>query len=377
MSTEAKAPSSNILAMARDTFLYELDYLLHPLQKLKGFNRFRYMVILPFLTVYHMAYLLILGLLSIMDLILSPIQRALGTTRMAYFFILPNMLVFGIFVLLPMVLNFYIGFTSGQSIRVENRDWVGTQNLERLMDCENFTDPNTCREDFFWNGVRNTVFFVSIQVASMVILALFTAISLNGKILFRGFFRSVFFYPVLLSPVVVALIWKWMLDAESGIINYFLVQLGFERVNFLIDRNWARFWVIVVSDWAQMGFYTLILLAGLQSIPASLYEAADMDGANAVSKFRYVTLPLLVPTMTVVLVLALIRAVQVFDQVFVLTGGGPGTATFYIVQYIYRNGFGITPAQYGLASAASLLLASVLLILTLGQLWLARRNDTV
>lgn len=368
--------TANLFTTARDTFVYELDSLLHPLQRRRGFNRLQYLVMLPFLALFHLFYLVFLGLLNLIDFVLAPLQRVIGTTRMAYFFILPNMLIFGIFVLLPMVLNFYIGFTGGQSIRLENRDWVGTQNLERLMDCDDFLDPNTCREDFFWNGVQNTFFFVCIQVVTMIILALFTAMALNGKIALRGFFRSVFFYPVLLSPVVVALIWKWMLDAESGIINYFLVQLGAERINFLIDRNWARFWVIVVSDWAQMGFYTLILLAGLQSIPASLYEAAEMDGANAISKFRFVTLPLLMPTMTVVLVLALIRAVQVFDQVFVLTGGGPGTATFYIVQYIYRNGFGITPAQYGLASAASLLLASVLLILTLGQLWLARRSDT-
>lgn len=333
------------------------------------------MILLPFLAVYHLLYLILLGLLNLVDVIFLPLQRLIGSHRMAYFFILPNMLIFGIFVLLPMMLNFYIGFTSGQSIRLENREWVGMDNLERLTDCENFTEPNTCREDFFWHGVRNTIFFVSIQVVSMVILALFTALALNGKIAFRGFFRSVFFYPVLLSPVVVALIWKWMLDYESGIINYFLVELGIERTNFFENRNWARFWVIVVSDWAQMGFYTLILLAGLQSIPASLYEAAEMDGANPLSKFRFVTLPLLMPTMTVVLVLALIRAVQVFDQVFVLTGGGPGTATFYIVQYIYRSGFGITPAQYGLAAAASLMLASVLLVLTLGQLWLARRNE--
>lgn len=370
------APPSNPIMLARDTVLYEVEHLMHPLKMRRGLGKILYMLLLPFLAVYHFFFLLLLGLLNIIDFIFMPIQKLIGTHRMAYFFILPNMLIFGIFVLLPMFLNFYIGFTSGQSIRLENREWVGTANLERLMDCENFTDPNTCREDYFWHGVRNTIFYVSLQVVSMVVLALFTALALNGKIIFRGFFRSVFFYPVLLSPVVVALIWKWMLDYESGIINYFLVELGVERTNFFESRNWARFWVIVVSDWAQMGFYTLILLAGLQSIPASLYEAAEIDGATPISKFRFVTLPLLMPTMIVVLVLSLIRAVQVFDQVFVLTGGGPGTATQYIVQYIYRNGFGITPAQYGLAAAASIMLASVLLILTLGQLWIGRRNET-
>ncbi len=147
-------------------------------------------------------------------------------------------------------------------------------------------------------------------------------------------------------------------------------------MQFLADPTWAQFWVIVVADWAQMGFYTLILLAGLQSIPASLYEAAEIDGANAVNRFRRVTLPLLMPTMTVVLVLSFIRAVQVFDQVFVLTRGGPGTATLYIVQYIYRQAFVNSPRQYGMAAAASLVLAIVLLILTLGQLYFQRSEET-
>jgi len=128
-----------------------------------------------------------------------------------------------------------------------------------------------------------------------------------------------------------------------------------------------------VSTWAQMGFYMLILLAGLQSIPKSLYEAASIDGANDLQSFWSITLPLLMPTMTVVLVLSVIRAVQVFDQVFVLTNGGPGTATLYIVQYIYRTGF--EHREYGMAAAASLVLAVVLMILTIGQLALNREQD--
>ena len=175
--------------------------------------------------------------------------------------------------------------------------------------------------------------------------------------------------------MVVAFIWRWILDLDSGILNALLESLGYERISLLTDATWAKFWVIVVADWAFMGFYTLILLAGLQAIPASLYEAAQLDGANTVQRFRNITLPLLAPTMTVVLVLALIRAVQVFDQVFVLTGGGPGTATTYIVQYIYRAGFNISPPNYGLAASASLILASVLLIATLLQLYFARRGE--
>ena len=314
-------------------------------------------------------------LMSLLDIIFLPLQRLLGVRRMAYVFLTPNMLIFGVFILLPMVLNFYYGFTKGQSILLQNREYVGTDNLQDILTCQDYTNPNTCNEDYFWRGVRNTAQYVSVQVISMVALALITSLALNRKIRMRGFFRSVFFYPVLLSPVVVALIWKWFLRYDNGLLNSILTQAGYDRVQFLANGDWARFWVIVVSDWAQMGFYTLILLAGLQAIPESLYEAAEIDGANAFQQFRNVTFPLLMPTMTVVLVLAFIRAVQVFDQVFVLTNGGPGTATLYIVQYIYREAFVTSPPQYGLAAAASLILATVLLVLTLTQLFFTRRSE--
>ena len=311
--------------------------------------------------------------LSLVDFILLPLQNLIGVRRMAYFFVLPNMLVFGIFILLPMLLNFYYGFTTGTSILPENRPIVGTANFQKLLYCQNYLDVNSCSEDLFWRGVENTTVFVVGQVGGIVLLSLVTALALNREIHGRGFFRAVFFYPVLLSPVVVALIWKWILQYQYGLLNAFLVSLGFDKVPFLLDARWAQFWVIAISIWAQMGFFTLILLAGLQAIPKELYEAASMDGANKWRSFRNVTLPLLMPTMTVVLILALIRAVQVFDQVFVLTSGGPGTATLYIVQYIYRTGFEFR--NYGMAAAASLVLAIVLFVLTLGQLVFSRRQE--
>lgn len=312
-------------------------------------------------------------LASILDLPLSFIQRLLGFKRMGYFFVLPNILIFGIFILFPMLLNFYYAFTSGQSILPENRTWVGTQNLQHLLSCQNYLNVQTCKEDLFWRAVSNTATFVSGQVLLMVLMALITALALNRRVKGRSLFRGVFFYPVLLSPVVVALIWKWILQHQFGLLNAMLVGIGLEKIPFLLQANWARFWVILVSVWAQMGFFTLILLAGLQSIPTSLYEASAIDGANTWQSFFKITLPLLMPTMVVVLVLALIRAVQVFDQVFVLTNGGPGTATLYIVQYIYRTGF--DQQRFGLASAASLVLAMVLMALTFGQLRLGRNSE--
>ncbi len=312
------------------------------------------------------------ALMNLVEVVIDPIQHLIGQRRMGYFFVLPNLLVFGIFILFPMLLNFYYGFTTGESILPQNREFVGAANLEALFNCTDFGNPNTCQHDRFWRAVSNTGGFVVFQVGIMVIFALITALALNRDIRARGFFRGVFFYPVLLSPVVVALIWKWILQPE-GVFNGFLVSAGFDRMDFLTDPNQARLWVILVSVWAQMGFHTLILLAGLQSIPRELYESAWMDGAGAWRSFRSVTFPLLMPTMVVVLVLSLIRAVQVFDQVFVLTTGGPGTATLYMVQYIFQTAF--DRQDFGLAAAASLVLAVVLLVLTLFQLRLGRTSE--
>ncbi len=269
-------------------------------------------------------------LVSIPDLFFSPLQHLIGSRNMAYVFVLPNLLIFGIFILFPMLLNFVYAFTGGTAFTPAERPWVGTANFDRLLDCDNYLEPRTCSEDLFWRAVYNTSVYVIVQVALMVLFSLITALILNRSIRGRGFFRSVYFYPVLLSPIVVALIWKWILQ-ENGLVNGILISLGLDKIPFLVNASWAQFLVIVISVWAFMGFYTLILLAGLQSIPADLYEAASIDGANPWHSFSKITLPLLMPTMVVVLVLSLIRAVQVFDIVFAFTGGGPGTATLYIV----------------------------------------------
>jgi len=314
------------------------------------------------------------AIINIPDLFLSPLQQRIGLKYMPYIFVLPNLLIFGIFILLPMLLNFAYAFTGGTEFFPDQRPWVGTTNFEHLLTCDNFLDPNSCKEDLFWRAVYNTAFYVVAQVSLMVIISLATAIVLNRKIRARAFFRSVFFYPVLLSPIVVALIWKWILQ-ENGLLNGIITALGGDKMPFMVDAGWARFWVVFISIWAFMGFYTLILLAGLQSIPSEVYEAAEMDGASPLQTFFSITIPMLMPTMTVVIVLALIRAVQIFDVVFAFTGGGPGTATLYLVQYIYDNGFSSPTKLFGLAASASLLMAGVLVILTLVQL-AVRREET-
>lgn len=324
----------------------------------------------------HLLYRFYALIMNGLDLVLDPLQRLIGSKNMAYFFVLPNLLIFGVFVLFPMLLNFYYAMTGGTALFLQDRPFIGLANFRVLFDCGSIFDPNSCVEDRFWRAVWNTAYFVVFQVGGMILFSLITSLILNRSIRGRGFFRSVYFYPVLLSPVVVALIWKWILQRD-GLINAILVAFGQEKVLFLLNANWTVYWVIFVSIWAQMGFYTLILLAGLQAIPADMYEASSIDGASAWQDFRGITLPLLMPTLFVVLILALIRAVQVFDQVYVLTGGGPGTSTLYMVQYVYNTGFSGQPQRFGLAAAASVLLGVTLLIFTLIQLWLGRSSDAV
>ncbi len=294
-------------------------------------------------------------------------QKHLGFKRLGWLFVGPNLVVFGLFTFLPILINLVYAVTGGVELMPQSRPYVGSENFGILFECRDYFDIQTCRKDIFWRAVLNTVQFSLIQVVLMVFFSLMTALILNRKIMGRGFWRGVFFYPVLLSPVVVALIWKWLLQ-NQGVFNAGLIAAGMQPVEWLQDRSWAFFWTIFVSIWAHMGFYTLILLAGLQAIPKDMYEAAEMDAASPWRTLTRITLPLLMPNLIVVLVLAMIRAVQIFDEVFVLTGGGPGSATTFIVQFIYQTGFAEQIHLYGLAAAASLILAIGLMTLTLVQL---------
>ncbi len=306
---------------------------------------------------------------------LRALQRLTGLNGMAAFFLAPNMLVFGIFVLFPLIINFAYSMTGGGALFLGERTFVGAEQYQRLFTCGSFFDPKSCTEDLFWIAVWNTLAFVVLQVALMLGVALITALVLNRDMRGRSFWRAVFFFPVLLSPVVVGLIWRWILQRQ-GLLNLMLFEMGGTPVNWLVERQWAFMASIMVSVWAHVGFYALILLAGLQAIPKDLYEAAEMDGTRAFRVFWRITLPLLGPNLLVVLVLVLIRAVQIFDEVYVLTGGGPGTSTLFITQYIYEVGFASLLRNPGLASAASILMGAVLVVLTLIQLGIARRNET-
>ncbi|MCM2451706.1 carbohydrate ABC transporter permease [Agrobacterium vitis] len=306
---------------------------------------------------------------------LNGLERLFGRKRMPYFFLAPNLVLFGIFTFLPIAISIGYAFTGGTNLFVSERPYVGLDNFRQLLTCVDYMQPGTCTESLFWTAIWNTLWFVGFNVVATLLVSLITALILNRAMVARGFFRAMFFYPVLLSPVVIGLIWKWFLD-RNGLLNAFLQMLGVPPEIFLLEVGWSRFFVVVVSVWFHMGFYTLILLAGLQAIPKDLYEAAAIDAATPRRVLFRITLPLLAPNLLVVLILLMIRSVQIFDEAWVLTnGGGPGTANSFIVQYIYQMAFGSDLRLFGLASAAATLMGCVLLVLTLLQLGLSKKME--
>jgi alpha-1,4-digalacturonate transport system permease protein len=328
-----------------------------------------------FMSAPQSALMAVVGrLMGLVDVPLRYLQRKTGQNGMAAFFLAPNMAIFAVFVLVPFVINFVYSLTGGSAIFLDERNFVGLQQYANIFDCGNYLDPNTCKQDVFWIAAGNTFWFVVLQVTLMIAAALVTALILNREIIGRGFWRAVFFFPVLLSPVVTGLIWRWIFQRQ-GVLNAVFQYFGLDPHDWLTERTTSFFASIGVSVWAHVGFYTLILLAGLQAIPKDLYEAAEMDGTSRSRAFWRITLPLLMPNLIVVLVLALIRAVQIFDEVFVLTHGGPGTSTMYMVQYIYETGFASELRNPGLAAAASILMGAVLVVLTLAQMAASRRSE--
>lgn len=434
-----------------------------------------------------------------MDLLGLPVELAqswFGRAGVPYAFLLPNMLIFGLFTFAPMILNFYVSFTSGQSISLFDRPFVGWEKYSELFNCESIFKPKTCTNAGynFWTGMYNSLWFVLIQVPVLCVVALVTALVVNKNIKGRGFWRAMFFYPVMLSPVVIANVWNWVLHRKGalnevigsaqgtmtslagltgfdiimtvivavilmvvseralrgqnelslpwtavlgllvallfawaqplslvgspgsfwlgvvvalglcwavgtaqpfarmaiigiGIVSaLLLLTIQFDAVfdfgryrpiNWLVtpNTNWPFFWLVFVFCWSHMGFYMLILLAGLQAIPSDLYEAAKMDATKPFRAFWRITLPLVMPTLTVVIVLSLIRSFQVFDEVYLLTGGGPGRETFMVVQNIYEIAFTKEVKDYGQAAAGSVIMAIVIAVFTFVQLWLTRRQS--
>ena len=300
-------------------------------------------------------------------------QRVSGATGLPYLFLLPNFLVFGLFTFAPLFINIGFSVTDGQSINFDDRSYSGIDNFTRLFSDTNIdTGRENLEDDKFIAAVADTIIFVIFQVPIMIFFALCTALALNRNIAGRGFWRSVFFYPVMLSPVVVGFLWTLILKRQ-GVLSLTLIEWGVldEPIQWLQDPNWTMFWSVFVYTWAHLGFYMLILLAGLQAIPKDLYEAAEMDGATPWRKLRRITLPLLAPTLLVVTVLSLIKAFQAFEELYALN-----VRWSSVVAYIFEtSGLLGQPTTHGLgiAAAASLIIAVALIVMTLSQIWLSSR----
>ncbi|MEJ6761336.1 MAG: sugar ABC transporter permease [Candidatus Planktophila sp.] len=280
-----------------------------------------------------------------------------------YLFLAPNLLIFLTFIIWPAIRGFYISFFD--SIDGRSFTSVGTANYSTIFGDETVSSV-----------ARNTAIYVIFYVLISIVLALTFALIVNEQKFATGFFRAILFLPVMLSPVVVGLIWNDVLDRKVGPLNSLLELAGGGSPGWLVEPKLGMIAVIFVGVWVHLGFYSIILLAGLQGIDRSLLEAASIDGATRSQIIRRIILPLLKPTTLVIVILATIHGFQSFDFIYTLTGGGPLGATTLIVQYIYDSAFQ-TPIQYGLGSAAGVILFLIIFAFTALNFLVGKRRDAI
>lgn len=270
-----------------------------------------------------------------------------------YLFILPNFIGFIIFMGLPILMGLVISFTNYDGFKTF--DFVGLSNYGKLF-----------QDEYFKVSLMNNFIYTAVTVPCTILIALLIAVALNVGIKGTGFFRTMFFFPNISSMVAVGIVWSMIFHPTRGPLNLFLHQLGMDNPpQWLVSSGTALISVMIVAVWKQAGYYMVIILAGLQSIPAQLYEAAKIDGANSIKRFFYITLPMLSPTMFMVTILSLISSFQVFDLISIMTEGGPGRATNVLVYRIYQEGFKYL--NFGYASAMAYFLFLIILIITLIQ----------
>ncbi len=281
-------------------------------------------------------------------------QRLVG-----YLFLLPDVLGLAVFVALPILGAFYISFHDWSGIG--ERTFAGIGNYSTLL-----------RDRFFLDSLQITAIYTFTFVPLLFALSLGLALLVNQGLKLTGFFRSAYFVPFMVSLVVASIIWSFILHERAGILNAILGKVGIDAQPWLGSTRLALVSVIVVTLWQGVGYSMIIFLAGLQDIPRDYYDAAIVDGANAWQRFRRITLPLLKPTSVFVLIISFISAFQLFDPIFVLTGGGPANATTTTVFYIYETAFEFL--QLGYASALSVVLFGIILVFTLMQLRIFRHE---
>ncbi len=271
----------------------------------------------------------------------------------AWIFLAPAFILLGVFLLWPIAYLFYLSFTTG-SFTSTGVHWVGLRNYLRLV-----LNPD------FWQVLGNTVYFTVATVLPSLVIPLGLAVLLNQSLALRGLLRTAYFIPSITSLVAVGLGFRWLFQTE-GPVNALLGSLGFEPIPWLGSTTWAMPVIILLSSWKQLGFNMVVFLAGLQAIPPTRYEAAELDGANAWQKFWYITLPGLRPTLIFAAITTAIFTLRSFEQVYIITGGGPLNSTNLLVYYIYEEAFSLF--DFGYAAAATTVLLGFTLVLVYFQL---------
>lgn len=289
--------------------------------------------------------------------------RRLRDTFTAYLFLTPFMVFFVVFVLRSIVYSGYMSL----------HDWKILAPVQKLTKEPLGNYIELINDDVWWLALKNSAIFAALTVVGTTLLALGAAVILHRKPRGSAFFRAVFYAPNVLSVGVVAIIWGWLLNTDFGTLNYVLQSIGLPKINWTGDPNIVLITLSFITVWWGFGFPMLILLAGLQNIPESLYESARIDGANGWELFRYITIPLLRPALLFVTVTGFIAHFQVFGQPYFLTNkGGPGRASYTAIIYLYQAAW--EAYRMGFAAAASFTLAGILMAITLIQFLIGGRR---
>lgn len=286
--------------------------------------------------------------------------------RAAYFFLAPALIPIFIFFFVPALAAFVLSFTDFDIYSLSNFEYarfVGLRNYFQLV-----------KDPLFWKAMTNTFYYVLVGGPLAIAASLGTALLLNSKLIrFKGFFRTIYFLPVVTTLVAVAVVWRFLYHPRFGLLNYALSFLGIDAIDWLGDPAWAMPAIMLMSAWKGFGYNMIIFVAGLQNIPNELYEAAHMDGANAWQQFKDITLPMLAPTTVFVSIIAMIGNFQLFTEPYVMTQGGPVNSTLSIVLLMYQQGFRWW--NLGYSAAIAFVLFGVILLGSLIQArWQKRRE---
>ena len=281
-------------------------------------------------------------------------------------FVAPALLVIAVFFLLPVLAGLALSFTDFDIYAladIRNLRFVGLANYAQLL-----------QTPLFWSALGNTLYFVGVGVPLSIAASLGAALLLNSKLArFRPFFRTALFAPVVTTLVAVAIVWRYLLHTRSGLINYGLQALGLPAIDWLGNPHWAMPAIILFAVWKNFGYNMIIFLAGLQSIPVDLYEAARIDGASPWQQLRYITLPALAPIVLLVSILTTAGYFQLFAEPYVMTQGGPMQSTVSVLYFMYEEGFKWW--NLGFASAIAFLLFLLMFAVTMVQLYVSRTRE--